>query len=231
MNSAGENWFLLDSGPGAPALNMGWDETLLLRVAQLGAPVLRFYGWTEPAATFGYFQRIAEIESWTPLRLLIRRPTGGGLVPHDSDWTYSFAVPPGHWWFKLRAEESYRRLHEWLRDAFAGVQLATELAPCCDKQLPGRCFAGPEKFDLVAHGAKLAGAAQRRTRDGLLIQGSIQPVPAGIARPAWQRALTEAAQARWAVTWSPWKPDQADQAAATNLAGGKYSRDEFNRRR
>jgi lipoate-protein ligase A len=226
-----EAWFLLDSGPGAPADNMALDEVLLQHVAELGAPVLRFYGWTAPAATFGYFQKIGEIESWTTLRPLIRRPTGGGLVPHDADWTYSFAVPPGHWWFKLRAEESYRCLHEWIRDAFAGVQLATELAPCCDKQLPGRCFAGPEKFDLVVRGVKLAGAAQRRTRDGLLIQGSIQPVPPNVARNAWQRALLERASEKWEVRWSALQLDAGWEAEVRVLAAGRYTRDEFNRRR
>ena len=196
-----------------------------------GAPALRFYGWTQPAATFGYFQKIADIEAWTPLRPLIRRPTGGGLVPHDADWTYSFAVPPAHWWFKLRAEESYRRLHEWLRDAFARVQLPTELAPCCDKQLPGRCFAGPEKSDLLWRGEKLAGAAQRRAREGLLVQGSIQPPPPGIARAAWQRTMREAAENLWQVKWSEWRPDATARGEAAQLAVEKYAADSFNRRR
>src|ERR1051325_8399290 len=142
-----ETWLLLNSGTGAPADNMAWDEALLHSVARLGLPVLRFYGWTQPAASFGYFQRIAQVENWTLLRPLVRRPTGGGLVPHDADWTYSLVFPPTHWWFKLRAEESYRRLHEWIRDAFERVKLATDLAPCGDKAAPGQCFAGPEKFD------------------------------------------------------------------------------------
>ena len=60
---------------------MALDEALLTHVAGLGRPVLRFYGWTEPAATFGYFQHHAEIAPATRLRPPIRRPTGGGLVP------------------------------------------------------------------------------------------------------------------------------------------------------
>jgi lipoate-protein ligase A len=226
-----ETWFFLDHGPGAPADNMAWDEALLLRVAELGAPVLRFYGWTQPAATFGYFQKIADIESWTPLRPLIRRPTGGGLVPHDADWTYSFAVPPGHWWFKLRAEESYQRLHEWVRDAFTALQLPTELAPCGDKQLPGRCFAGPEKSDLLWRGTKIAGAAQRRAREGLLVQGSLQPLPEGIARAAWQHAMQGAARERWAVEWAVLPVDDALRAVVAELAAAKYASAAFNRRR
>ena len=50
------NWFLLNSGPCDAAFNMALDEALLEAMPRLQKPVLRFYGWTEPAATFGYFQ-------------------------------------------------------------------------------------------------------------------------------------------------------------------------------
>ena len=53
------NWLLLDSGKCGPAFNMALDEALLEAVGRLDRPVLRFYGWTEPAATFGYFQKYA----------------------------------------------------------------------------------------------------------------------------------------------------------------------------
>ena len=88
-------WYLLKTGAGHYAFNMALDEALLHAAPRLGQPVLRFYGWTEPAASFGYFQKHAEIERMTLLRPLVRRPTGGGLVPHDADWTYSLVFPPG----------------------------------------------------------------------------------------------------------------------------------------
>ena len=92
MNS----WLLLNSGQCDAAFNMALDEALLGAMPRLQTPVLRFYGWTEPAATFGYFQKFSDVEQATQLRPLIRRPTGGGIVPHDADWTYSAAFPPGH---------------------------------------------------------------------------------------------------------------------------------------
>ena len=55
-------WYLLPSGPCDCAFNMALDEALLQAAPRLGRPVLRFYGWTEPAASFGYFQKYAEIE-------------------------------------------------------------------------------------------------------------------------------------------------------------------------
>src|SRR4051794_2091109 len=109
------SWHLLHSGPGAPAFNMALDEALLEAMPRLQLPALRFYGWTEPAASFGYFQKFPEVERATLLRPLVRRPTGGGIVPHNADWTYSALFPPNHEWHALKAVESYRRIHEWIQ--------------------------------------------------------------------------------------------------------------------
>src|SRR5947199_45832 len=162
---------------------MAFDETLLESTSQSGKPLLRFYGWTERAASFGYSQKYAEVARLTLLRPLVRRPTGGGLVPHDADWTYSLVFPQGHWWYACRATESYRRVHEWIRAAFARLDVPTQLSPCCRKELPGQCFLGMEQFDILWQGKKIAGAPQRRNRQGLLIQGSVQPPP----RPVYPR--------------------------------------------
>lgn len=226
-----DSWFWLDSGPGGAAFNMALDEALLEAAARLGRPTLRFYGWREAAATFGYFQKIAEIELVTLLRPLIRRPTGGGLVPHAADWTYCVAVPPGHSWHALKAEQSYLAIHRWIQTAFNALGLATELAACCRKEIPGQCFAGYEKHDLLFGGRKLAGAAQRRTRNGLLIQGSVQPAPRGVERPAWQEAMLAAASAGQRVAWRQLEPDAELMARAGELERGKYSRDDYNRKR
>ena len=63
MASQAETWLLLNSGPGRTDLNMALDETLLDCAAQAAKPVLRFYGWTERAASFGYSQRFVEVEA------------------------------------------------------------------------------------------------------------------------------------------------------------------------
>src|SRR5436190_24172377 len=138
------SWLLLQSEPGAPAFNMAMDEALLEAMPRLQKPVLRFYSWTQPAASFGYFQKISEVERLTLLRPLVRRPTGGGIVPHASDWTYSLIFPAGHEWHSLKAIESYRRVHEWIQAAFEKTNVEVELALCCRKAGPGQCFIGYE---------------------------------------------------------------------------------------
>ena len=208
---------------------MALDETLLETVADLGKPVLRFYGWNEPAATFGYFQKYADVELMTGLRPLLRRPTGGGLVPHKKDWTYSVAFPPGHEWYQLKAEESYQRVHEWIRDAFTHLGLSTELSPCCQKDMPGQCFIGAEKHDLLHGGKKIAGAAQRRNKHGLLIQGSVQPPPPGVTRECWQTAMKEIAVKTWGVKWGNFSKLPTNRVS--ELVKEKYSVAGYNRKR
>ena len=226
-----ECWFLLNSGKCDPAFNMALDEALLEAMPRLQTPVLRFYGWTEPAATFGYFQKYSEVAATTKRRPLIRRSTGGGIVPHDADWTYSAVFPPGHEWHSLKAEESYRRIHDWLRLAFAELQVETELAPCCKKSLPGQCFIGHEKFDLLWHGKKIAGAAQRRNKLGLLIQGSVQPPPLPLARADWENAMRLVAEKHFSVTWTDSAPDEELRQHAQALAQEKFSQPSFNQKR
>jgi lipoate-protein ligase A len=222
-----DSWLLLDSGPCDSAFNMALDEALLELAPELPGPVLRFYGWTPAAASFGFFQRIADIERATHLRPLVRRPTGGGLVPHDADWTYSVVIPPNHFWYGLRAPESYERIHQWIQRAFTALGVATELAPCCRKEIPGQCFAGYEKSDLLRLGRKIAGAAQRRTKTGLLIQGSVQPPPPDVTRAQWQRSMCEVA----GNDWSGLELSARMTTQVHALVAEKYSRDEYNRRR
>jgi lipoate-protein ligase A len=224
-------WYLLQSGPGGYAFNMALDEALLHGAPRLGQPVLRFYSWTEPAASFGYFQKYAEIERMTPLRPLVRRPTGGGLVPHDADWTYSLVFPPGDDWYSLTATDSYRRVHEWIQAAFARLGITTELAPSALKTQAGQCFAGQEKFDVLWHGQKVVGAAQRRTRDSLLIQGSVQPRWLALDRADWQQAMCEEACSGQGARWVAFALDAPLTERAQALVRQKYSQASYNQKR
>jgi lipoate-protein ligase A len=224
-------WLLLRQGRNAADYNMALDEALLQSAPELGHPVLRFYGWLEPAATFGYSQRYFDIEKLTLLRPLVRRPTGGGLVPHDTDWTYSLIFPAGHNWHGLKAVESYRRVHEWIRDAFAKMNVATTLSPTSQKEIPGQCFIGAEKDDVLWHGRKIAGAAQRRTRSGLLIQGSVQPPPLGLARDKWEAAMCDLAQKRFSIEWQIMPPDHKLEELTHELRLRKYGQRAYNCKR
>jgi len=210
---------------------MAIDSLLLEQTSALGQPLLRFYGWSETAASFGYFQHYGEVEQMTSLRPLVRRPTGGGLVPHAADWTYSLAIPPADPWHALTARESYQRVHQWMADAFRQVGIPAGLASRAWSDLPGQCFAGAEQHDLLFQGRKIAGAAQRRTRSGLLIQGSVQPPHSSRSRAEWEEAVCAVASRRWQVRWIKFKWPTAWETLVADLVRDRYGNDVHTRKR
>jgi lipoyl(octanoyl) transferase len=228
---ASQTWLVVDTGSSDAAFNMAFDAALLEDAPHLEGPVLRFYSWTEPAASFGYFQRVSEIERLTACRPLVRRPTGGGLVPHAADWTYSVAVPCGNAWYELRADASYERMHRWVQRSLALCNIPAELAPAARKELPGQCFAGFEKSDVLSVGRKIAGAAQRRTKTGLLIQGSVQPPPPAVSRARWQEAMLSAGTELLGARWHSMTPPPDLLGKARQLAADVYSQPGHNARR
>lgn len=178
---------LLPERSGSAAENMALDFLLLQRFPEPASARFRHYGWHRPAFTFGYSQKIAEVRASLPSDErfdLCRRPTGGGLVDHRDDWTYCLVIPRGHPLEEQPAPQSYRAIHEALAAALRGqgVDAVVKSAPDEDAAgLAGVCFARAEKSDVVraADGAKLAGAAQKRNKHGLLFQGSIWRPAAG----------------------------------------------------
>src|SRR5436189_4258680 len=68
------------------AMNMAIDEALLEHAK---IPLIRFYRWYSPALSFGYFGRFSDVAEHADVRDLVRRWTGGGIVFHGDDLTYS----------------------------------------------------------------------------------------------------------------------------------------------
>lgn len=169
------------------AENMAIDFLLLQRYPEASAARFRHYEWRGPAFTFGFSQKIAFVREKLAAELpvdLCRRPTGGGIVDHRHDWTYALVIPRGHPLEEARATQSYRVVHECLAEALTALGQPIELKAVCEPPPegaqcapgPGVCFQKAELFDVVnaRTGAKVAGAAQKRNKHGLLFQGSIE---------------------------------------------------------
>jgi lipoyl(octanoyl) transferase len=163
-----------DPEPHSAAFNMALDEALLLLSP---TPVLRIYRWSQPSVSFGYFGRFAAVAAAWAGRELVRRMTGGGTVTHGEDITYTLTAPLSHPLAQMTARESYRVVHAALARWLLHRGISVSLAGSPSEQGNGACFESPVESDVLAAGRKLAGAAQRRTREGLLLQGSIQGVP------------------------------------------------------
>jgi lipoyl(octanoyl) transferase len=167
------------------ASNMAIDEALLEYAT---APSIRFYRWQSPALSFGYFGKFNDVADYAAGHDLIRRWTGGGIVVHGNDLTYALVIPADDSAFNESSLCIYEKIHRALADALNAIGQCAVVARDVE---PGRsniaqgaavnasgynCFANPVRSDVMIDGRKIAGAAQRRTRRGLLQQGSIQGV-------------------------------------------------------
>lgn len=95
------------------------------------------------------------------------------MVDHRADWTYTLVLPHAEKLANERGAESYRRIHAALADALTAEGVSVRLSAGAEETGAALCFGNPVNHDLVGpNGRKLAGAGQRRTRQGLLHQGS-----------------------------------------------------------
>jgi len=191
---------------------MARDEILFSEAA---APWFRLYRWDHPAATIGCSTKVEGVAGELGDRPWTRRLTGGGVVLHDSDWTYTLVVPRHCLPEGMRPQAWYALLHGLLADYSAddGMHLAG-----CDGPGPADwCFRRAVTHDLLdAEGAKRGGAALRLTRAGLLMQGSLR-VDAAIDWPALLQALARQVQpASWPAAW---------EMSVSRLARDRYESD------
>lgn len=212
--------FQLDTPACGAAVNMAIDEVLLLRAQ---APILRVYGWARPAVTFGYFERWEPVAAAFPGREQVRRWTGGGIVPHGEDWTYSLIVPRSDPFARVSAGESYKIIHELLGAAMRTQGVEAGVTPQAAPKVSQACFENPAQYDLLAAGQKIAGAAQRRSRFGMLHQGSVQ----GVSVP---QGFAERLAGMLAPRVTPRGFSAGECAEAEQLAEAKYATDGWNRK-
>jgi len=223
-----------------PFANMAIDRALLDAAGDHA--IFRAYGWTERAATFGYTQRFAAVREATfPEATRCRRPTGGGIVDHRDDWTYMLALPRSSAGGGGPATATYAAVHRALADAFEALGVGVRLAPCDRDARPApggpasECFRRPAPSDVLSpDGQKLAGAALKRTRDGLLLQGSVarSGVPRTFAWDALEPSFIEHLRAR--LDLGPARaaePNELVSAVALGRLRDAFASDAWNRRR
>lgn len=168
--------------PGAGAWNMALDEALLEASEQTGQATLRFYSWSEPTLSLGYFQNAADRELHPPSRAcpLVRRASGGGAILHHHELTYSIVWPLAG--SLTRSAELYDLVHRTLIATLASCGVSAGLhqdtltcaaAPVPPGPDPFLCFQRRTCADIVSRGIKIVGSAQRRRKSAILQHGSI----------------------------------------------------------
>lgn len=174
-----------NTGLGTAAQNMELDAQYLRGLAAADRPIIHLYRWEGPCATHGHFiqpEALLDLESAKAQGLkLAKRPTGGGMIFHIWDLAFSVLVPAEHHRFSLNTMENYALVNRAVANTVKQFSTAAPSLLPHDPKLHTLsqhfCMAKPTKYDVMLDGAKVGGAAQRRTRDGFLHQGTIFLVP------------------------------------------------------
>ena len=179
MTAEKKKWRLILSGPGNAYMNMATDEALLESFIERGSGrCLRIYSWSPGAFTLGRHQDFAPFHEITRGNEGIdftRRLTGGGLIFHSGDISYSVICPYADLEISS-VRESVKLVSSFLIKAYAylGIKAAfsgTEIKR--NRREAWFCSGHKEKYDITARGKKIGGNAQKHKKRFLLQHGSI----------------------------------------------------------
>lgn len=168
-------WTVIETPPLSAKEIMEKDARLLADLKD--TPILHLYEWEAPAATFGHFIKIEEHLKMPSILDLAKRPTGGGIIFHTFDLAFSVLLPKSYVAFSDNTLSNYHFINSRVAKALEASDLLPHEPLPLDAPSTHFCMAKPTKYDVMVQGKKLAGAAQRKMRHGLLHQGSISLAP------------------------------------------------------
>jgi lipoate-protein ligase A len=211
---------------------MALDEAILLS-SPAGPSVLRVYRWSGRACTFGYSRPWSEARAaldergWSEVAP-VRRATGGGIVFHDGDLTFSLVFD---WDRTLAPDMIYKNVHRGLHLALKSRRVDTALwSPRVRPEgAAAACFARAEPMDLVrGDGAKLCGGALRKRGARGLYQGSLRPEGLGLSFEELSDAVADAAAREFGAPRLEISQEWLTHGRALEP---RYRSDDWNRRR
>ena len=178
-------WKIVETEPDLAEKNMELDRIFLKNIGKEERPILHFYGWSKKSLTYGHFIRPSKFLNLDEVKKrgvsIAKRPTGGGLIFHVSDLAFSVLVPASSPHFSQNILTNYHFVNSAVKEAvFAFLKekndplgLLEEESVPLDPVCSSFCMAKPTKYDVMLGSKKVAGAAQRQTKEGFLHQGSI----------------------------------------------------------
>lgn len=173
---------LIISGPASATYNMELDEKIFLRFLEDRIPVLRLYRWDRPSFTYGVYQNP---ENEVDLRRcslddvqVAKRITGGGILFHHDEITYSFVCSKDDVGEPYNVFVSYKEICAFLINFYESLGLkanfALESESFKHKSAPSElCSNSYEKYDILINSKKIGGNAQKRKREVIFQHGSI----------------------------------------------------------
>jgi len=172
-----KRWRLINTGLGTAQYNMAVDEALLSNFKDSDMPILRLYRW-EPSLSLGRFSNLNETLNLKAIKKqnlsFVRRMTGGGVLVHGGDLSYSLILPRESL-EDVGVKESYRYLCRFLIKLYKKLGISAEFAHFLklESSKSNICMASNEPYDIIINGKKMGGNAQRYTHKALFQHGSI----------------------------------------------------------
>jgi lipoate-protein ligase A len=175
-----KEWLLIvDRVPLNGSWNMAVDDYLFHSLPESPSTYLRFYRWQRPTVSLGYSQNIRRVVDLKYCEEqgvdIVRRMTGGKLVLHHKEVTYSVCSSDGET-FTSKLVDSYRLISEALMRGLRRMGLKPCLADAPpDSYLRGNlpCFSYPARNEVEVNGKKIIGSAQKRAGSRFIQHGSI----------------------------------------------------------
>jgi lipoate-protein ligase A len=170
---------IIDAVPLRGSLNMAVDEFLFRGASQGKGTSLRFYQWDKPTVSISYGQEAERTVDLACCRAqgipVVRRMTGGKVVLHGREATYSLASSDTET-FSATLRDSYRLISLALVRGLSDLGLSARLSPApplpyLRELMP--CFAFPARDEVEIAGRKIVGSAQKRSGAAFLQHGSI----------------------------------------------------------
>ena len=170
---------ILDKKPLPGSRNMAVDDFLFRSLSDRPETYLRFYRWERPTVSVGFSQKIQKVVDAEYCQKngidVVRRMTGGKLVLHHKEVTYSLCSSDTET-FTPTLSDSYRLISEALMNGFEKMGLKSCLADAPpDSYVKGNlpCFSFPARNEIEISGKKIVGSAQKRTGLKFIQHGSI----------------------------------------------------------
>jgi len=176
-------------------MNMAIDEAIMIAHREgLVPPTIRFYQWSPPAVSLGYFQDLQkeiDVDTCKDMGIdIVRRPTGGKAVLHDKELTYSFIIRESHPLVNNSILETYKKISGGMIRGLSYLGIKAELVPLREKlrsaslsngnkseirhsDFKSICFSVPSQYEVQVESKKIVGSAQVRKKEIVLQHGSL----------------------------------------------------------
>ncbi|WP_066350924.1 lipoate--protein ligase family protein [Aliarcobacter skirrowii] len=156
--------------------NSNIDKALFKSFKNDSMPILRLYSW-EDCVTLGAGQKLDDYEKLqnSYKNNISKRLTGGGVLFHGHDISYTILVNPNMIENK-DVKETYFLICQFLLKFYEDLGLKADFAKDNKDIVLSKspfCQVGFEAYDIIINNRKIGGNAQKRAKNCILQHGSI----------------------------------------------------------